>query len=631
MLGFKPGTARRKWDRIIAEGWKGAIDKRKAKLVPRTMSDRGEFIEFWRALCEKHGRSCKAAWHDLLVMWRGYVPIPGYEDFGGHPPEHGKTGLPRGWTYPNLMHFAPSTEELVLGRIGRKTLQAKTTGLWTTRVGLSCGMCYQFDDVWEDVKVFLGKRLVRPMELGCIDLFSTRRVLFGLAPRLANETGKEMGLKENYMLWLTLALLMETGYHPQQCSLIVEHRTAALPGWFEKNLFDASNKIIRVDRSGIQDKPALLGWWAGEGGGNPRMKSCLESLHGYYHNRFGLLPAQTGSNSRLNLPEELTAIEKYSEQVAKELSNFRPDKIDRMLGMLRLPAMTWQQYQMLKHEFYTVIDGRTDHNLEGWDRAGLITTQFRLKEDSQEWEDVDALARMDPQQYAAVKAWLDSNDKLIRPARMSPLEVWERRQGTLKRIPRFAINQLLGEDLAREVKVSGHTIEFADAQIEPDGLKFEAAVEEITGHKLLLKSGESYNAYINPLAPNVLHICDSRFRYLGAANRIFRESRVNRGDIFKAIGTDAARLNERMSGFRARHAGEANEHQEMLAHNRHILSGAPVLDEEIETAQIIRDTRVTAGDRDAATEHGDLVPAIADDGKEEFSAADIAELLRTDR
>ncbi len=599
-MGCSRKTAQRWWTRVIRQGWRGAIDTRKVRKDDLDIQGRLAFIAFWKTLCEKHNRSCKAAWSDLCLLWRTGHVIQGYDECGGRPPAHGKTGLPKGWTYSHLIRFAPEDTELTLARRGRKQFEARTTSFWTTRVGLRCGAVYQFDDVWHDLLTFHGKAMVRPLELGCIDLFSTRRVMFGLAPRIKNGHDASENLKERHMLWLVLALLTETGYAPDACSLIVEHRTAALPGWFEQRLADHSKGIIRVDRSGIQDKPALLGWWSGEGGGNPRMKAALESLHGFYHNRLGLLPAQTGSNSRLDQPEESVAISKYGEQLARQLAHLPPDRCEAMLAQLKLPALTFHQFHKLLADFYTVIDARHEHNLEGWERAGLVRAQFRLSDATQEWQDAEAILRMPEAQQGAIRAWLDSNAALVRTNKMSPLEVWADGVHGLKRLPRYSIHQILGDDFAREVKCRNHRIEFQDAEIDPDPVRFEGAVMDVTGHRTLLNEGETYKAFVNPLAPDYLYVVDARGRYLGCALRIMRTPRVDREAVMQAIGKDAARKNEMMIGYRARHAGEADEHAGVLEHNRRVLAGERSVEAE---ADIDRRIGGTGGTID------DMVPA----------------------
>jgi hypothetical protein len=578
-MGWSVPTARRYWDRIRKQGWKGALDRRKHRRQETDVSRRPEFIAFYRELCDKHQRSLRAAWHDLITLYKAGEQIPGYAEYAGRPPADPLTGLPKGWTYGNLMHFAPTPQERRLARIGPKAFAGATTALWTTRVGLDCGQVFQIDDVWHDHDVYFGKRLCRPLELGMIDVFSTRRVLYGLCPRIRanDDSATRENLKERHAIFLVLAQLMDVGYCAAGCTIIAEHGTAAIREPLAQRLFDASGRRIRVEVSGIADKPAVLGWWAGAGGGNPRMKAVIESLHNYYHNRLGLLPAQTGSNSRTTKPEQLAAIEKYSEQLARELEHFTPAQVDQLLGLLKLPGLTFAQFHGLLDKFYTVIDSRHEHDLEGWDRAGLVRVQWRLNPASTDWADADGLTALPPEQYAVARALLDSDARLMRPYRMSPLEVWTERAGRLTRLPRHTLHQILGDEFGFEVTLRSHRFEFSDPEIDPDGLRYEGTVTDAFGRRILLEDGQTYQAFLNPLAPALLHLCDAKGGYVGAALRIARAPRVDREAIFRAIGAEAGRQNERMAAFRARHEGDAAEHQAMLRHNEQVLHVAAAL------------------------------------------------------
>jgi hypothetical protein len=374
------------------------------------------------------------------------------------------------------------------------------------------------------------------------------------------------------MAWLVIGLLTEIGYHPDGCTLVAEHRTAAISAPLEETLHNASAGKIRTDRSGIANKPAVLGWWAGEGGGNPNMKACLESLHSYYRNRLGLLPAQTGSNSRENKPENLAAIEKYGAHIQRQLAHLAPDQVDAMLGLLRLPALTFHQFHALLDRYYTVIDSRTTHDLEGWERAGLLRTQWRLTATSEEWHDAGELATLPDAQYTAVRALLDSDKALMRPARLSPLQVWTEHRSQLRRLPPWCMVNAVPQELAREVTIRDGQINFADAAIDPDGLRFGALAHDPQGRRILLQEGEKYLLYLNPFFPARAVLADSAGRYVGTIPRIHRAPRADRAALYAAIGQEAGRQTAAMAAYRARNAGEADAHQAMLAHNDAVLS-----------------------------------------------------------
>lgn len=569
LIGVPCKTARRIWDNVLASGWRGAMDGR-ALRAQDNVSRRIEFIKFWKGLCERHNRSNRSAWHDLVMLWKSGEVIPGYDEVGGHPKE-GMGGVPDGWTYGNLCKHAPTKKELVLARVGRKRFEADSTSLWTTRVGVRCGQCYQFDDVWGDVKVFFGRQFVRPLELGCIDLASTKRVMFGLCPQV-REDDKKTNLKERYMVWLALGLLSEVGYHEDGCTLIVEHGTAAIRDPLEQALLQATRDKVTIQRSGICDKPKMLGWYAGEGGGNPRMKGVLESLHHLYHSRVGMLPAQTGSNSRIDKPEHLAALEKYGKRLMTELEKFPAGLVDELLSKLILPGLTLSRYHEMLFQFYQVIDGRDTHDLEGWEKSGFVKARWRLNENDC-WHDQDELANLDERQIAVWRSVVESKPGLIQPVRLSPNEVWARRD-RMKRIPQHALPGLLGPEMGREVTLRSRCIEFNDAEIDPDGLRYSSMATDPFGLQVLLKEGEKYLAFVNPFRPGSLLVTDGRGRYIGAAARIDRVQKLDQEAVFKAIGRSAHEQTVRMQQYRDRHAGDVTAHQEMLEHNDLVLQGA---------------------------------------------------------
>lgn len=620
-MGWPYKTARRWWDDILAEGWRGALDTRKTKRGESEIGKRHEFVAFWKSLCDHNHGSMLSAWDELKMLWSAEKFIPGYPEFNGHPPKDTRTGLPKSWSYENLRIYAPSKPERDLAHKGPKAFAAKMTTLRFSRVGMRCGQVYQFDDVWHNLKVFHGTSLVRPLELGANDVFSTRRILSGLTPRALDENNVHKGLTSRSMLNLTLAVLMDIGYCKDGVTLIVEHKTASLSEKVIQRLYDVSRGKIRVSMSGIADKPAMLGWWAGEGGGNPRMKGMLESLHGYYQRRMGLLPQQTGGNSRIDKPEALAAQEKYAEKLAKEFSIFTPEQIKAFYSLLRLEGMQWAQFSNLVHKFYTLIDSRRDHDLEGWEKAGLVRSQWRLNTKTNDWNDYGDLAVMEDVEFNAVKAVIDSNPKaLLRPIRMSPIEVWDDGSKDLTRLPRWTMHQIMGDEGGRELKIRNGRFEFDDMDIDPDGLCYAGTVDDPTGHRVTLREGESYLAYVNPISAGTMYVCDASGRYMGASLRIERAPRVDREQVQAAIEESAKRINAQSGPWRVRNAGEAVRHQDSVQYNECLAAAAKALkagDIVDDAALVVADkTPVTAGDRKAA-----LQPAGGvEDDAEQFSS-----------
>jgi len=136
-----------------------------------------EFIEHWKALCERNQRKCKPAYRRLLRDWQAWAAgdpsllIPGYDS----PPERAPSSShPVGWSYGNLMRHAPTKFELRAARIGRMAAADLRPKVFTTRNGLAVGQYYLFDDMWHDFKVnVVGQRKAqRLLQLHALDLFS---------------------------------------------------------------------------------------------------------------------------------------------------------------------------------------------------------------------------------------------------------------------------------------------------------------------------------------------------------------------------------------------------------------------------------------------------------------------------
>ncbi|MGB0579063.1 MAG: hypothetical protein ACPGVU_05110, partial [Limisphaerales bacterium] len=230
-----------------------------------------EFVEHWKALCERNQRKCKPAYRRLLGDWRAWAAgdvkraIPGYDS----PPEPALGRQhPMGWTYGNLMRYAPSKFELRAARVGRTAAADLRPKVFTTRNGLAVGQYYLFDDMWHDFKVnMVGQRSAqRLLQLHALDLFSGCLFAHGLKPIVENEaTGTLERLKEAEMVFLVANVLAGTGYRDDDkgTTLIVEHGTAAIREETEQSLFDLTGGKVRVERSGLQGKAAFAGMYDG--------------------------------------------------------------------------------------------------------------------------------------------------------------------------------------------------------------------------------------------------------------------------------------------------------------------------------------------------------------------------------
>jgi hypothetical protein len=141
-------------------------------------------------------------------------------------------------------------------------------------------------------------------------------------------------------------------------------------------------------------------------------------------------------------------------------------------------------------------------------------------------------------------------------------------------LPLHTTPQILGPDAAREVKINKrHEFEFQDAELDMAApLRYGGIVRDMCGRDVVLKDGETYRCYVNPIRPARLYVCEADGAYIGHAERIDAAPRVNREAVLAAIADAAHRERVLLSPLRARHAGDVAEHAEMLARNDAVLA-----------------------------------------------------------
>jgi len=537
-MGVSAKTARWKYDKWRAapagQKWRALVNKSK---VPEDRGLDREFIAYWQGLCKQYGRKCKAAHRHFLRDFRAGVAIPGIEATVSR-----KT-IPLGFSYDNLIRYRPSTFELTAARIGRSAAADFRPKIFTTRVGLAVGQRILFDDMWHDFKVVMvgQRRPMRLLQLHAHDLFSACQFARGIKPRLEDEaTGKSIGLKENEMLFLVAHVLSEYGFHPDGCVLMVEHGTAAIREELERILFDLTAGRVTVDRSGIEGAAAFAGQYGGTSKGNFRFKAALESLGNLIHNETSDLlafPGQTGSNSRINKPEELHGRERHADVLIKAMSGLPAERA----AMLRLPFLEVNQAKWLVEEVIERINQRQDHALEGWLEAGLTTMDFELP-------DIGIISAqkylsLPPDRQAALQAVATPLPRL-----MSPREVFDQGRSRLARLRPEQTALLLRAEAGREVTVGrDHLITFEDESISPAPLRFLA-------HHFA--PGDKFTAVVNPMSPHTAHLFDARGAWTGVVTawqtirrddvaglqRQLGEARKVESELLAPVATTGARL-----------------------------------------------------------------------------------------
>jgi len=580
-MGVSYPTARRKWDCAKQCGWKGLIDQRRIMRAAESTVP-AEFWDWWKSLCEKEARSCAMAYRRVITLWQADQLLPGYEV---NPPSD-VNGYPMGLSLSNCMRHAPTKRELKAMRIGSFAAKSDTDLILTTRVGLPVGKVLMIDDQWhDDTVIFEGtnnqRQTVRPLEMCIQDVASAYKCGSGLRPRWKKDDGKHEQLGEADTRLLITAHLLNDGYRADGTLITVEGGTATVRrnkdgsmGPFEAALDLVTGGAVRIVRGKCGIPPTVLGSWAGPAKGNFRLKASLESLHGLDHNALGLIPGQTGSNNRENRPENLTAIETYTRRVLKEVEQFPIERAREIMGKLRFELMQWQDYEGIVYDIYRWIASRTQHNLEGWIENGWTTQEYRESPEDKRWHPAALLSDMPEDRREMVLARIaQPGCKRIR--RLSPLEVYQSGRRDFVQIRPEHVPVLLGADLAVEKGMTGNVFKFESLEYGGGNpLIFPARrLVNALGQEIVTDPSAKYMVFPNPFDTTRLFVCDKSMRYLGYARRQIGVSRPDLDAIHKAIGQANHGRAVLDAPLQARHATDATERQEMLAHNAVLLPG----------------------------------------------------------
>lgn len=583
--GMAEGTFKRKYYAWKKEGCKGLVPANKVpkyllakKKPPRITAD---FVAEWRRRCENvQRRAMRRAWHDLMREIRaGEKKIPGLphwtamwsQDFPDRdiPAVCPITWTPRGLTYNNLRGYAPTKHELVLARQGQRAAAALRPLVATTRVGLKCGQVYVFDDMWHDHKVNFfdaaQKAAIRPLEFHCIDLASTRKVAWGIRPRLINQDGTHDQLKDREMRQLVCQVLCVVGYRADGTTLDVENGTAKIGPELAEYIDYATDGAVKVQRGGINKRAILAGAFAPRGIGNFRFKASLESLGGLYHNALATLPGQTGLSPAMQ-PEELHGRDQYNTALLKAVQQLSPERAAK----LWYPVLEWNEFSELLCEVYERLDSRTDHHLEGW---GPNTVEVYvpgpgmdpipmslLLANADQFAGAIALAHADPKRYVGFQ-------------RLSPKAVWNRGAADLARVSIIHAPVILGADNGIHVKISRSHEAWVHYKETHTRVRYSPELRQFnTPFSNILPAGDDFVFYPIPGDSRAV-VCDADNRPIGWTVQMAVAAKADKQSILQAHG-EAEHIRSLMeAGYRERHAPEAAQIQAMREHNKAVIGG----------------------------------------------------------
>jgi hypothetical protein len=613
--GWSAVSLKRKWlaYRAARGDWRSLRDLRKISTTDRQLGLSATFLDHWQSLVIKNQRKTRPAHRALLrqlAQWRSgnsASAIPGYEI---PPPDDPATGVPHGWHYRNLLRHQPDEWTLKAARIGRSAADANRVKVPTTRAGLLCGQFYLFDDLWHDIHVSHQGQLVRPLQLGAVDLASAKLVRYGMRPRLERADGTHDQIKEREMRFIVAAVLACDGYRTDEIgtTLVVEHGTAAISETMEAALRDHLG--VTVDRSGILGPSGWAGQYDGRSKGNFRFKAALESLHNLIHNETAALPAPSGKD-RDHAPEQTHGIKRYHDALVAAMAALPPEKA----ALLRLPALTWRQFDDILARIYDSINARRDHRLEGWAECGHEMIEWLVGDT---WLSQRSLLASPVSSALS----LSLSEVPSRVVRLSPSEVWKAGSAGLRRLSHAGAAVLLGPDLARERSVTAGLIEFEDADIGAGKHAYLARATTPMGNTVSLRDGERYACLANPFAPDHLLVLDAKGGFIGACKRWDRIRRDDVEGLHRKMGEVAHLEKERLTELARIGAKDTRDRIALHEHNARILTGE---DPHATAAQ--RRLERAADSADLTDDDRTLFNPPDSDEPPHFSADEISDLL----
>ena len=629
-------TIKRKYLAWKRGGWRALKNKSKCK----RQTTASNIAPIFKDYALENQRSSQEGWRRMMMEFeRGkYFPDVGdwkmvwTEEHNGlaAPSDYPDGWIPNGWHYSNLMKKAKLTQhDITLRRKGRAAARDFLPPVLTTRVGLEVGEVMMCDDVWHDVDINpLGgnRKPEREIEFCCIDLFSGHKIAYGLQPRRFDEaTKKRKNMPEQRFLELMAYVLCYKGYRPAGTKIIIEHGTTSMSKETQQMITDMTGGAVTFTAGGIVSGQLHKGLFPGQSRGNYKLKASLESQHGISHNVLAYLPGQVGRNPDA-CPEEHVALAKHTEHLItcfKALAKTSPERADALC----YDVLSDVEYRRAVDSLYHIISTRHDHNLEGYEQAGLTTGEFRLSERSEHWLDRAELKTFPLAEQHAIRALINSNrEKYTRSRKLSRLETWTQGEINLITLTKFAMPLLFGESMEKELSLQDNGLfQFRNKDFGPDTYIYNSRdIVDQDGFVVSLDPRGSYVFHANPFCVDEVFVSDKETReVIGIAPRYGVPCKNDTEAIQRKIGyqmkTETALMKPHINAESQRRRMETR--LKNLNQNVDVLDGAPITDAEIFRAEQVAETKVSDRDLVAITEHD----RTADD--DEFSADEISNLL----
>lgn len=573
--GFSAGTLKAAYYKWLKHGWKSL--RRTGYTVNRSPLP-PEFILFWRALCECHGRSIVTALDELLKLWFAGKPVPGYGELQAdgktraegtwldwwhreHPLEDAPAlcpGVPEGWSKSTLYEVGPTRIERRWATRGLAAVKPLLPALIRDTSKLLPLQLLTMDDFETDQWAFARNPRTRELQLvkvtgiAVMDVATRRVIALLMKPRFRDEDGKQEAITRAEVRLLFFQVLRDYGIPHCGQTWLVENAAAAITSELElttRNLFGGR---IQITRTGlIHDKVFANGFI--ERGGKPQQKGWIEARYNLVHNRADALPGQKGANYLVK-PGDLEAKLQYAGHL---IGQGRDDAqlTDEQISRLRLPFKSAEELiAFYMSELFPRLDARVEHKMGGFE---VLRRWRRSVHDT--WHEFEELAGVAPEEYPTLE-WFP------RELRESSRMRWDRliKQVRCEKIAEQVLMMLLLTPKQVKTRKTGVTLTH-------NGKGYSFADKRAL--ELRIPEGTDVLCYFDPARPHSVHICDLEGRHLVELKSLTVDI-TDAAAMDSATAEISALYNSILSTIRARplHAAADQQRLEDRKHNDAIVA-----------------------------------------------------------
>ena len=518
----------RKLDDFRRDGVWSLVPAKYRRAQVRGLAANEAFVEHWQGLVLENRRKMRPAWRRLVRDFAAGVAVPGvgtwqelylaergYLPGAGEVCPWGERNPPPGWSFRNLVKFAPDEFAVVAARRGMAEAKSRF-GLTVskTRVGLPCCRVVEVDDMWyEHAVMFPGNREPqRVVEFAAMDRLTAHVICHLAKPIREKRDGTRETLKAAWAKYVYHYVLCVSGIPREGCIIRGERGTTKSDAEFEAALaaVNAWRKAggsgeVAFESGSLANAPVAKGLANGAAKGNPRHKGMIEQMHATLKNELGHVLGEVGGGRGVQ-PEETGALVAEAKRLAA-MAYVMNLPVERVAT----PFLSWPEFAKAAEQAHENIDRRTVHALEGWEECGFVAGEIKLKSEAS-WRAVPATAQMSPEEAGAVAALVKAGYAEYRERRLSPREAWEKSKGALQVVPEYFAPMILGSELACTVKVNGN-MQFA---YKDPNVGQRLVVAAVAGGQLLSR-GVEYRVWVNPLCGDRAYVCDMQGQFLGVA------------------------------------------------------------------------------------------------------------------